>query len=121
MPGPGIVGPMALSPADAAQELGEELLEILKQLNRAEMEAGMDPGLEVEELRHRLGRGPLPQVTSLDVERALNVLVGNGYAGCLDTPEYSWERGRVVSVRYTITTEGKEFLVARLVRTGRVE
>ncbi|MGA8710354.1 MAG: hypothetical protein WB786_03875 [Thermoplasmata archaeon] len=112
---------MALSPVDAAMELGEELLEILKQLNRSEMEAGMDPGLEVEELHHLLGRGPLPSVTAPDVERAVSVLVGNGFARCLDTPEYSWERGRIVTMRYTITTEGKAFLVARLGRTGRVE
>lgn len=121
MPLPRIVAPMALSPMDAALELGEELVEVLKQLNRSEMEAELDTGLEVEELHHLLGRGPLPQVTAPDVERAVNVLVGNGYARCLDTPEYSWERGRVVSVRYTITSEGKAFLVARLHKTGRVE
>jgi hypothetical protein len=121
MPLAGIVAPMALSPVDAAMELGEELVEILKQLNRSEMEAGMDPGLEVEEIHHLLGRGPLPLVSTPDVERAVNVLVGNGYARCVDTPEYSWERGRIVTMRYTITTEGKAFLVARLARTGRVE
>lgn len=118
---PEIVAPMALSPADAASELGSELVEVLKQLNRSEMEAGLDSGLELEELHHLLGRGPLPQVTAPDVERAVRVLVGNGYARCLDAPEYSWERGRIVAVRYTITTEGKAFLVARLARTGRVE
>jgi hypothetical protein len=121
MPLQGIVAPMALSPVEAAVELGEEIVEILKQLNRSEMEEGLDPGLEVEELHHLLGRGPLPQITAPDVERAVQVLVGNGYARCLDAPEYSWERGRVVSVRYTITAEGKAFLVARLARTGRVE
>ncbi len=113
--------PMALSPTDAANELGSELLEILKQLNRSEMEDTQDPGLEVEELHHLLGRGPLPQVTAPEVEKAVQVLLGNGLARLVDTPEYSWERGRVVTVRYTITTEGKAFLVARLGRTGRVE
>ncbi|HKN06305.1 MAG TPA: hypothetical protein VJ021_01695 [Thermoplasmata archaeon] len=112
---------MALSPTDAANELGSELLEILKQLNRSEMEDTQDPGLEVEELHHLLGRGPLPQVTAPEVEKAVQVLLGNGLARLVDTPEYSWERGRVVTVRYTITTEGKAFLVARLGRTGRVE
>jgi hypothetical protein len=121
MPPARIVAPMALSPGEAAFELGEELVEVLKQLNRSEMEAGLESGLEVEELRHLLGRGPLPQVTAPDVERAVAVLVGNGYARCLDTPEYSWERGRFVSVRYAITSEGKSFLVARLHKTGRVE
>jgi hypothetical protein len=121
MPIAGIVARMALSPSEAATELSEELVEILKQLNRSEMEDASDPGLEVEEIRHLLSRGPLPQVTAPDVERAVRVLVGNGYARCLDAPEYSWERGRVISVRYTITTDGKAFLVACLARTGRVE
>lgn len=121
MPPDGNVEVMALSPVDAATELGEELVEILKQLNRSEMEAGLDAGLELEELHHLLGRGPLPQVTVPDVTRAVDVLVGNGYARILDAPEYSWERGRFVTLRYTITTEGKAFLVARLARTGRVE
>jgi len=112
---------MALSPVEAAMELGSELVEILKQLNRSEMEAGSDRGLELGELAYLLEHGPLPHVSAPDVERALKVLLGNGYARCLDDPEYSWERGRVVTVRYTITTEGKAFLVARLQRTGRVE
>ncbi|MGA3022096.1 MAG: hypothetical protein ABSE66_04725 [Thermoplasmata archaeon] len=121
MPIAGIVAPMALSPLEAAVELGDELVEVLKQLNRSENEAGTDTGLEVDELHHLLGRGPLPQVTAPDVARAVTVLVGNGLARCLDTPEYSWERGRVVAVRYTITSEGKAYLMSRLRRTGRVE
>ena len=96
-------------------------MEVLKQLNRSENEAGETSGLEVDELHHILGRGSLPFVTGSDVERAVNVLVGNGLARCLDAPEYSWERGRVVSTRYAITTEGKAYLVSRLRRTGRVD
>ena len=112
---------MALSPLERAAELGDELVEVLKQLNRSENEAGETSGLEVDELHHILGRGPLPFVTGPDVERAVGVLVGNGLAQCLDAPEYSWERGRVVSTRYTITALGKAFLVSRLRRTGRVD
>jgi len=112
---------MALSPLERAAELGDELVEVLKQLNRSENEAGETSGLEVTELHHILGRGPLPFLTGMDVERAVGVLVGNGLARCLDNPEYSWERGRVVSTRYAITTQGKAFLVSRLRRTGRVE
>jgi len=112
---------MALSPLEAAAELGDELVEVLKQLNRSENEAGSSSGLEVDELHHILGRGPMPRVTGPDVERAVQVLVGNGLARCLDLPVYSWERGRVVATRYTITTEGKAFLVSRLRRTGRVD
>jgi len=96
-------------------------VEVLKQLNRSENEAGASSGLEVDELHHILGRGPLPFVTGLDVERAVSVLVGNGLAQCLDEPAYSWERGRVVATRYAITTQGKAYLVSRLRRTGRVD
>ncbi|HYB77368.1 MAG TPA: hypothetical protein VEE83_01635 [Thermoplasmata archaeon] len=112
---------MALTPLERAAELGDELVEVLKQLNRSENEAGETSGLEVGELHHILGRGPLPFATTPDVERAVGVLVGNGLARCLDTPEYSWERGRIVATRYAITTQGKAFLVSRLRRTGRVE
>ncbi|HYB80034.1 MAG TPA: hypothetical protein VEG66_09825 [Thermoplasmata archaeon] len=112
---------MALSPLERAVDFGDELVEVLKQLNRSENEAGQTSGLELNELHHILGRGPLPFVSGPDLERAVSVLVGNGLARCLDAPEYSWERGRVVSTRYAITTEGKAFLVSRLRRTGRVE
>jgi hypothetical protein len=111
---------MALSPLEAAEELGDELVEVLKQLNRSDNEATDTSGLEVDELHHILGRGPLPRISGNEVERAVSVLVGNGMARLLDTPAYSWERGRVVATRYTITTEGKAFLVSRLRRTGRV-
>jgi hypothetical protein len=121
MPVAGIFAPMALSPLEAALDLQDELVEVLKQLNRSENEAGTDTGLEVDELHHLLGRGPLPRVTAPDVERAVTVLVGNGYARCLDTPEYSWERGRVVATRFTITSQGKAYLVSRLRRTGRID
>lgn len=121
MPLPEIDARMALSSFEAAEELGDELLAVLKQLNRSENESGAATGLEVSELHHLLGRGPLPRITGPDVAIAVRVLVGNGYARCLDTPEYSWERGRVVATRYAITTEGKAFLVSHLKRTGRVD
>ena len=112
---------MALSPLEAALELRDELVEVLKQLNRSENILGEATGLEVDELHSLLGRGPLPRITPPDVERAVSVLVGNGYARCLDNPEYSWERGRVVSTRYSITSQGKAYLVSRLQRTGRID
>ncbi|HYB77210.1 MAG TPA: hypothetical protein VEE83_00820 [Thermoplasmata archaeon] len=121
MPIPRIDAAMALSPLEAAEELGDELLEVLKQLNRSENEAGTTSGLEVDELHHILGRGPLPRVSGNDVARAVDVLVGNGLARCLDAPEYSWERGRVVAARYVITSQGKAYLLSRLSKTGRVE
>jgi hypothetical protein len=108
-------------PAEAAAELHDTLLEILRQLNRVEMEATDVSGLEPVELHHLLTRGGFPQLATPAVETALGVLVGNGYARALTDPEYAWDRGRVVGTRYTITTEGKEFLVAQLARVNRVD
>ena len=107
-------------PAEAAALLREEIFEILRQLNRAEMEAPDGAGLELDELHHLLARQKYPRVTSADVTRAVDVLVGNGYARMRDDPEYAWDRGRVVGTRCTITTEGKVFLVERLDRANRV-
>ena len=108
------------SPAEAAATLGDELLAILRQLNRAEMEATATGSLEVDELRHALVRAAHPTLTTPDVERAVSVLVGNGFARELHDPTYAWDRGRVLGTRYAITTEGKAFLLARLVRPDRV-
>jgi len=101
-------------------ELRVEFVEILKQLNRAEMEEGNVEGIEIEELRHFLSRSVLPQVTHDQIGKALEVLVGNGLAQELHDPEYAWDRGRVLTDRFTITTEGKEFLVRQLQRVGRI-
>lgn len=112
---------MAASPQESALELRSELVEILKQLNRAEMEGeGEVVGLETDELRHFLARGPLPAMSAEEIGRAIRVLIGNGFARELDDPEYAWNRGRVVSERFTITTEGKEYLLRQIQRIGRV-
>jgi len=112
---------MAGTPAEEALELRTEIVEVLKQLNRAEMEGeGEVIGLESDEIRHFLARGPLPTVTSTALSQALHVLIGNGFARVLDDPEYAWNRGRVVGERFTITTEGKEFLLRQVQRIGRV-
>jgi hypothetical protein len=112
---------MAASPQEDATELRTELVEVLKQLNRAEMEGeGEVIGLEIDELRHFLARGPLPPLSSEEIGTALRVLIGNGFAHELDDPEYAWNRGRVVSERFTITTEGKQYLLRQVQRIGRV-
>jgi hypothetical protein len=108
-------------PDEAAAELHETLLEILRQLNRIEMEATDVAGLEAGELHHVLAKGLNARLTAPDVATALGVLVGNGFARELTDAEYAWDRGRVVGARYVITTEGKEFLVAQLARVNRVE
>lgn len=106
---------------EAAAELREALLGILRQLNRAEMEATEVEGLEAAELHHLLARGDFPALTAPAVETALRVLVGNGLARTLTDPEYAWDRGRVVGTRYAITAEGKGFLLEQLARVNRVD
>jgi hypothetical protein len=112
---------MAEAPESAAAEFKDELVEILRQLNRVEMEATDVEGLEVEELHHVLSRGAYPHITTPEVEEAVAVLVGNRLARALTDLEYAWDRGRVVGNRYAITTEGKAFLLERLQRVGRID
>ena len=105
----------------AASDLRDEILEILRQLNRNEMEESEVPGLEIGELHHLLLHGAYPRLTSPQVETAVGVLVGNGFARQLTDLVYAWDRGRVIGERYAITTEGKAFLLESLRRTNRVE
>lgn len=112
---------MQETPQEAAADLKDELLEILRQLNRIEMEASDVDGLEVGELHHVLNHGAYPQISASEVEEAVAVLVGNHLARELADTEYAWDRGRVVGNRYAITAEGKAFLVESLQRTNRVE
>jgi len=107
-------------PGEVAAELHRTLLEVLRQLNRVEMEETDVAGLEAGELYRVLVRGAAPRLTTPDVQTALGVLVGNGFARQLTDPEYAWDRGRVVGTRYAITTAGKGFLVAQLARPNRV-
>lgn len=109
------------TPEEAAASLRDELLEILRQLNRIEMESSDVQGLEVGELQHLLTRGPYPLLTAPEVEKAIAVLVGNGLVRMLTDSEYAWDRGRVVGRRYTITPRGKAFLLERLQRANRVD
>ncbi len=112
---------MAEPPEEEAADLRDELLEILKQLNRAENEEAQIEGLEIGELHHKLIRGSYPHLTGPQVETAVGVLVGNGLARQLTDIEYAWDRGRVIGERYTITTQGKAYLLESLRRTNRVE
>ncbi len=80
----------------------------------------MVPGLELDELRHLLCRGAHPTFSQQETQTAMQVLVRNGLARELTDARYAWTRGRMVSNRYTITTEGKSFLLRAIHRVGRV-
>ncbi len=112
---------MVDTPAEAALTLKLEMLEVLRQLNRAEMEQTDVVGVEPETLRFEISRGRLPQITVDQVRLALRVLVANGYARELTDAEYAWSLGRTVGDRFAITTEGKEFLVRETGKAGRID
>ncbi len=112
---------MDTAAVEAAADLRESLTEILRQLNRAEMEEPEGEGLELAELHHVLVRAGRRDLSERDVEQAVSVLVGNGYACRRTDAEYAWDRARTLGTRFTITTEGKSFLVERLRRTNRIE
>ena len=103
-----------------ALDLRADLLEILKQLNRDEIEDDTVPGLELEELHHILAKGPLPQISREETRRAVDVLIANGMACELDDSKFAWTRRRFVEKRFTITTAGKAFLVRAIETAGRI-
>jgi hypothetical protein len=111
---------MLAPPEEAALGLRKALVEVLRQLNRDEMEEPEVPGLEVDELRELLTRRSFPLITREETHRAVQVLVGNGYAQELREPRYAWTRGRMVRDRFTITTHGKAFLLQATQRAGRI-
>ncbi|MGA8664060.1 MAG: hypothetical protein WB809_03195 [Thermoplasmata archaeon] len=106
---------------DTATALHLALLEVLKQLNRAEAEEEAGEGLESTEILSLLRKGPLPMLTDPDFERALETLVANRMAEVLDAPQYAWDRGRVLGRRYALTGTGKNYLLEQLQKSGRVE
>jgi hypothetical protein len=107
-------------PETAAQNLHGLMVGVLKLLNADEMEAPDVPGLEMEELQHMLTRRGFPYVSLDDTRRAVTVLVGNRYAHELTDPRYTWTRSRTVTNRFTITTDGKAYLLYAIRRVGRV-
>jgi len=108
------------TPEGQARELHLEMVEVLKLLNRIEEEHGTVDGLERDEVVHLLQRAGFPSVTIPEVDRTLQVLIANGLASTLNSSEYSWDRGRVVGERFTITLDGKRLLLKQLEKVGRV-
>jgi len=109
------------TPQEEALELKEVMLEVLRQLNRAEEERADVVGLEPEEIRYLISRSHLPRISIEEVRRAIAVLLGNGFVRELTDTEYAWTRGRPVGDRFTLTTLGKEFLIREIERTGRID
>jgi hypothetical protein len=105
---------------DSASALHGTLLEVLKQLNRAEIEEEEGEGLETNEILVLLRKGPLPMLTDTDFERALTTLLANQMTEVLDSEKYAWDRGRVLGRRYALTRTGKNYLLDQLKETGRI-
>jgi len=105
---------------ERAVELGDVLLEILRLLNKAEVDGPAVEGLEHHELFTLLRRGPQATVTLEELDEALRTLLGNGMILLLDDAEYSWDRGRGVGRRYALAVGGKKFLLTKIERSGRI-
>lgn len=111
---------MEESPVSLADGLRHEMVEILKTLNWGEEEAPGLRGIETSEILVRLKRGPCPMITQALLSEAIETLVANRMATATDQIEYAWERGRVVGLRYTLTVQGKQYLISQLQREGRI-
>lgn len=111
---------MAENPALLAETFHYDLLEVLKALNWGAEEAPQMGGIELSEILLRLRRGPCPMITEALLHEAIATLVANRMAETKDDVRYVWERGRVLGRRYTLTVQGKKFLISQLERSGRI-
>ncbi len=105
---------------ERAIELGSVILEILRLLNKSEAEGSTVDGLEHGELLSLIRRGPHPELTGDELDRAIETLLGNGMVSELDDPEFAWDRRRIVGRRFALALLGKEYLLARVERSGRI-
>jgi hypothetical protein len=105
---------------EQAVSFRHDLVEVLKQLNRAVEEEPEVGGIELTELLNNLRRGPCPSLTESELGVRLSTLLANRLAATLDRPVTSWERGRVLGRRYGVTPEGKRYLLQQIQRTGRI-
>lgn len=105
---------------ERALELGVILLEILRLLNKSEEEAAAVAGLEHAELFTLIRRGPHATATIEELDAALATLVGNRMIAVLEDSEYAWDRGRAVGRRYILALPGKEYLLTKIERSGRI-
>ena len=97
-----------------------EMVEVLKALNWGEEEVPALEGIEATEILNRLKRGPCPMITEAILGEAIETLVANQMAQATDRIMYAWERGRVIGLRYTLTVQGKQYLIHQLEREGRI-
>ncbi|MCI4343715.1 MAG: hypothetical protein L3J92_06350 [Thermoplasmata archaeon] len=105
---------------ERALELGVILLEVLRLLNKSEEEASTVEGLEHHELFTLLRGGPHATVTIEELDAAIATLLGNRMVSVLEDSQYAWDRGRIVGRRYTLALPGKEYLLLKNERSGRI-
>jgi hypothetical protein len=101
-------------------EFHEAILDILKVLNRSEVEDEAAPGLELEEIGQKLharwGFSPDdPRIVA-----AVHVLMDHQLARRELAAQYAWTRGRILGERYSITTAGKSYLLKWIQQPGRI-
>jgi hypothetical protein len=111
---------MSEADEERAVELASVLLEVLRLLNKSEAEGSTVQGLEHGELLSLLRRGPHPEATGDELDRAIETLLGNRMVLELDDSEFAWDRGRTVGRRFALALRGKEYLLAKVEKAGRI-
>jgi len=109
--------------AGAADPVRATLVAILKQLNQAEsVHEGQrtDQALELAEVEQRLSDFWAVEQGTVKVALALGLLLRNGLVAARPAGEHSWQRQRSARQLYTITTEGKKFLVEAIKTSERI-
>lgn len=107
-------------PPPEAWPLHDTLLELLKRLNQAHEESRDVDGLEYLEVQRAMAPFWSTRTHQIQLDAALQLLVGNGLVRTDSAPVYAWDRNRVVGERFLITTEGKDYLRKQLQVAGRI-
>jgi hypothetical protein len=100
------------------------MLELLRQLNQSEeqhSDNSPDQARELGDLEGNLRAFWAVRNGQVSVRFALGLLLKNQMVRQNTDSEFSWGKGRAVGSRFTITTEGKRFLIDSLEQSGRVK
>jgi hypothetical protein len=108
------------TPKESAWAFHETLVEVLRHLNQASERRTDVDGLEFRELERTLARFWTTELSTGQIQQALQVLLQNGMVAEECAPAYAWDRRRVLGDRFRITPEGKSYLVRQIRATDRI-
>ena len=107
-------------PEERAWAFQETLLEVLRRLNQSAERAGDVEGLEFVEIERALHHFWAVEAGENDLPHAVRLLTENGLIRAEESPQYAWDRRRVVGERYLITSLGKAYLARSVTETERI-